>query len=431
MIIDTAKYSCPGGHEINEDSCLTLPESGIFIVADGLGGHTDGEKASMAAIDYFERSCRGNYTDEEIARLLEEANIEVLNNGDGGKTTVAAAFTENGRFIYANVGDSRVYYFRGGKIIAATKDHSVCQASVDMGMMRPEDIRGNEDRSRLLKVLGAEKVLNIKKRYQPIEVQNGDAFLICSDGFWEYVFETEMEMDLLKSDSAEVWLKYMLKRHILRAENKGDNYTAICGIIHLEEGEAPITPGVVRISGSAPDAPRKKSLLLPLIIATAAIAAAAACLVFFLAKGESSDSSDSTQSSYSTAEPSNISAIESSSSTSSEPTSSTSSESSSSTSSEPTSSTPPESSSSTVSEPTSSTSSESSSATVSEPSEPPTSDNTSEPTTSEAQSTSEISEPSTESETGEAPSEQSTAETPSVPETASETDDATESQESD
>ena len=64
------------------------------------------------------------------------------------------------------------------------------------------------------KVLGAEKVLNIKKRYQPIEVHNGDAFLICSDGFWEYVCETEMEADLLKSDSAEVWLKYMLKRHL-------------------------------------------------------------------------------------------------------------------------------------------------------------------------------------------------------------------------
>ena len=302
MIIDTAKYSCAGGHEINEDSCLSLPEKGIFIVADGLGGHTDGEKASMAAIDFFERSCRGDYTDEEITRLLEEANTEVLNNGDGGKTTVAAAFTENGRFIYANVGDSRVYYFRGGRIIAATKDHSVCQASVDMGMMRPEDIRGNEDRSRLLKVLGAEKVLNIKKRYQPIEVHNGDAFLICSDGFWEYVYETEMEADLLKSDNAEVWLKYMLKRHILRAENKGDNYTAICGIIHFEDGEVPVTSKAVSISNAASDVPRKKSLLLPLIIAGAVIIAAAAFLAFFLGRGGKGGISDSTQNPYSTSE---------------------------------------------------------------------------------------------------------------------------------
>lgn len=372
MIIDTAKYSCAAGHDINEDSCLSLPETGIFIVADGLGGHTDGEKASVAAIDYFERSCHGSYTDEEITRLLEEANTEVLNKGDGGKTTVAAAFTENGRFIYANVGDSRVYYFRGGKIIAVTKDHSVCQASVDMGMMRPEDIRGNEDRSRLLKVLGAEKALNIKKRYQPIEVQNGDAFLICSDGFWEYVYETEMEMDLLKSDSAEVWLKYMLKRHILRAENKGDNYTAICGIIHLEEGEAVKTSKAVRINGSEADVPRKKSLLLPLTIAGAAVVTAAACLVFFLGKGDG-DGSDSAQNSYSTSEPSSTAASD-----------------------------PSE-------------------------SETSTSENVSEPAISGVTDTHETNEPHSENETGGASSEQSTAETPSVSDTASETDSVTES----
>lgn len=284
MIIDSAKYSCAGGHEINEDSCLGLPERGIFIVADGLGGHTDGEKASIAAIDYFERSCRGNYTDEEITRLLEEANIEVLNKGDGGKTTVAAAFTENGKFIYANVGDSRVYYFRSGKIIAVTKDHSVCQASVDMGMMRPEDIRGSEDRSRLLKVLGAEKVLNIKKRYQPIEVQNGDAFLICSDGFWEYVYETEMEIDLHKSESAEQWLKYMLKRHILRAENKGDNYTAVCGIIRFEDGDNAPVP-ISDSASSGAEAAKNKNFPIFLIAAVAAVIAVIALCLVFLPRG--------------------------------------------------------------------------------------------------------------------------------------------------
>ena len=278
MIIDSAKYSCAAGHEINEDACLCLPEQGIFVVADGLGGHSEGERASTAAVDYFERSCHGGYTSEEITRLLEEANIEVLNKGDGGKTTVAAAFTEDAKFIYANVGDSRVYYFRGGKLIAMTKDHSVCQASVDMGMLRPEDIRGSEDRSRLLKVLGSEKVLNIKKRYQPIEIQSGDAFLVCSDGFWEYVYETEMEMDLLKSESAEKWLKYMLKRHLLRAENKGDNYTAICGIIYLEEQDKVKEPAVSERKRTKPQKLQKKSLLLPIVIAAVVIAAVAGVL---------------------------------------------------------------------------------------------------------------------------------------------------------
>lgn len=273
MIIDSAKYSCPAGHDVNEDSCFCSPERGIYIVADGLGGHSSGETASLAAIDYFEENCCGCYTDDEITNLLEGANTEVTNKGDGGKTTVAASFIEDGKFIYANVGDSRVYYFRKGKIIAVTKDHSVCQASVDMGMLRPEDIRGNEDRSRLLKVLGSEKVLNIKKHYAPIEIQDGDAFLICSDGFWEYVYETEMEVDLLKSASAEIWLKYMLKRHILRAENKGDNYTAICGIIHVDEGDT------VQNAAVMPAANRKIGAVPISIGAFAVIAAAAACII--------------------------------------------------------------------------------------------------------------------------------------------------------
>ena len=291
MIIDSAKYTCPGGHDINEDSYLCRGDRGIFIAADGLGGHSDGEKASMAAVDYFEENCRGGYTEERITELMEGANTEVLKNGDGGKTTVAAAFVENGRFIYANAGDSRVYYFHDGKIIAQTKDHSVCQASADMGLIRPEDIRGNEDRSRLLKVLGGEEKLNIKKHYPPIKIQNGDAFLVCTDGFWDYVYEAEMEADLLKSGSADVWLKYMLKRQILRAQNKGDNYTAICGIIHLEEGEAYEDIPEAAKPQSKPAAPyiaKRKLPILPIAIGVMAAAAAAAAICLFILLGKKS-----------------------------------------------------------------------------------------------------------------------------------------------
>lgn len=276
MNISSAKYSCTGGHEINEDSYMCSAEKGIFIVADGLGGHSGGEKASLAAIEYFKEHCCGNYTNECISDLLEGANKEVMGKGDGGKTTVAAAFVENGKFIYANVGDSRVYYFRDGKIIAQTKDHSVCQASVDMGMIRPEDIRGNEDRSRLLKVLGNDESLNIKKFYPPLKIMNGDAFLVCSDGFWEYVCEPEMEADLLKSDNSETWLKYMLKRHILRSENKGDNYTALCGIFYLdgnEEFDRTVPSG---------EALKKDLPLVPVVAAAAAVIALIAA--FFLIK---------------------------------------------------------------------------------------------------------------------------------------------------
>ena len=82
MIIDSAKYTNPGGHDINEDSYLCRGDKGIFIVADGLGGHSDGEKASMAAVDYFEENCQGGYTEERLTELMEGANTNVLKNGD-------------------------------------------------------------------------------------------------------------------------------------------------------------------------------------------------------------------------------------------------------------------------------------------------------------------------------------------------------------
>lgn len=291
MIINSAKYTCAAGHDVNEDSCLCAADKGIFIVADGLGGHADGEKASMTAVDYIEENSFGGYTTERIYELMESANKEVLQNGGGGKSTVAAAFIENGRLFYTNVGDSRVYIFRSGRIISQTKDHSVCQASVDMGMLSPDEIRGSEDRSRLLKVLGSEESLNIKKRYQPVTLQDKDAFLVCSDGFWEYVYENEMEADLLKSDSAELWLKYMLKRHILRAENKGDNYTAVCGIVHFDGTEQFSDIPDEKVSDPKTDltTPSKKIFPVITIAALTAVIAAAVFLYFAFIEKKSAD----------------------------------------------------------------------------------------------------------------------------------------------
>ncbi|MGN0643293.1 MAG: PP2C family protein-serine/threonine phosphatase [Huintestinicola sp.] len=268
MLIDLAKYTCPGGHDINEDSYLCSGDKGIFIVADGLGGHVDGEKASAEAVRSFEENCCGNYNEDVINDLIEKANTDVTNNGGGGKSTVAAAFIENGFFRYANVGDSRVYYFRKGQVFAVTKDHSVCQASVDMGLLKPEDIRNSEDRPRLLKVLGSAERVNLKKSYSPIKIEDGDAFLICSDGFWEYVYESEAEADLLKSDTAEKWLGHMLKRHLLRSENKGDNYTAICGIFRFDEKAA------------APSKTKKTVNVPPVVLILIAAALITAACVF-------------------------------------------------------------------------------------------------------------------------------------------------------
>lgn len=233
-MLDIISYTNNGGHEINEDSYYVGEDA--FVVCDGLGGHDQGEVASARAIECVKEYCTGSYTEDHIMELLNAANKSVLDLNSDARTTIAIAFIEDSVFKYANVGDSRVYLFRNGSIIAQSRDHSVCQAAIDMGTLRPEELRESEDRSSLLKVLGNDENLNIKKMYEPVELQDGDAFIVCSDGFWEYVYETEMEADLLKSGTAVQWTTYMLKRQLLRAHNEGDNYTLICGIYRADAG---------------------------------------------------------------------------------------------------------------------------------------------------------------------------------------------------
>lgn len=234
MNIDFHSYSGIGGRPVNEDSYYNAEN--CFIVSDGLGGHDNGELASEAAVNYIVSGFNGDISNDAVGALLKGADDAVRVSGNGGKATVAAIFSDGDKFRIANIGDSRVYYFRQGQIFFRTKDHSVCQASVDMGEMTDADVRSSADRSGLFKVLGDSEPLKLPKPYEVIYPQDGDAFLICSDGFWENVYEMEMEADFLKSPTAKEWLNHMLKRHLLRAKNEGDNFTAVCGIISAANG---------------------------------------------------------------------------------------------------------------------------------------------------------------------------------------------------
>lgn len=247
MNIDFYSYSGRGGRPVNEDSFIC--GENYFIVSDGLGGHDNGEIASSSAVNYIAENFSSDISAQSISQLLAETDEIVRQQGKGGKATVAALFSDGDKIRIANIGDSRVYYFRKGKIIFRTKDHSVCQASVYMGEMTDDDVRKSSDRSGLFKVLGDSEPLKLPKPYDEIYPKNGDAFLICSDGFWEHLYDMEIKADLLKSENAHDWLTHMLKRLLLRSENSGDNFTAICGIIHTNE----TVPTTLSVSDIVPE----------------------------------------------------------------------------------------------------------------------------------------------------------------------------------
>lgn len=235
----THAYSNAGGRSNNED-CL-MYAGGVWLVADGLGGHDCGEVASKTAADAVKSLVNGSSKQLDnnlMSEIIQTANMAVIDkqksdkNLESMRTTVVFAATDGSKLKYANVGDSRFYYFRQGKIECISEDHSVSYASVKLGDIAFEDIRNDPDRNKLVKVLGDKENLSVKIPDKEITVQPGDAFLLCSDGFWEYVHETEMETDLAKSLSPKEWVNYMAKRIILRTHNNGnDNFTAIAVMI--------------------------------------------------------------------------------------------------------------------------------------------------------------------------------------------------------
>ena len=230
-MIQIANYSETGGRPRNEDAVRQVLQGEdrlCLVVADGLGGHGGGEQASAAAAEVICEGWGGGADPEELEGLIREGHRKVLSlqtRQCAMKTTVAALTLEPGRAVMAHVGDSRIYYFRDGGLVFQTRDHSAAQIGVMLGEITPDQIRFHEDRSRVLRALGQDGELKVDLHEEELP-PGRHAFLLCSDGFWEYVLEQEMVDDLAVSGSPEEWLDKMRARLSARAPEDNDNNTA-------------------------------------------------------------------------------------------------------------------------------------------------------------------------------------------------------------
>lgn len=235
MLLTTATRSAAGGRQANQDFVDYAAADGFacWVVADGLGGHAGGEEASKAAVDAVLGAFRAapQAALDDLASYMDTAQEAVLRRqGETGedsmRTTLTILVAGQGHARWAHVGDSRLYHFRDGRVAAQTQDHSVPQALVAAGQITTEEIRSHPDRNRLLKALGKEGDAEptVSER---VRLQEGDAFLLCSDGFWELVPEAEMEAHLAATGDAESWLAAMEPDLLGRATGHYDNYTAL------------------------------------------------------------------------------------------------------------------------------------------------------------------------------------------------------------
>lgn len=234
MRISAAYYSAIGGRKQNEDAATILESGGtvLGLVADGLGGYAGGDIASTLAINTI-TSDLGNQPVSSAAlnQAIRHANDAIIESKrcKGMKSTIAAVWFDDTCGLAASVGDTRIYQIRNQSIIFQSRDHSVAQMEVMAGELNAEDIRGNSDRNRLIRALGAKD--DVKADIKSLDIKPRDALLLCSDGFWEYIWEPEMIESLCSSVSASGWLEKM--RYILNDRIKGnsDNHTAVAIIV--------------------------------------------------------------------------------------------------------------------------------------------------------------------------------------------------------
>jgi len=194
--------------ENNEDSFLELNVDNssekllLLVVADGMGGHLAGEVASKTVVnsieDYF-KSQDNNLKNAlgSLKNSIEVANQNVMQASKdkeelkGMGSTCTAMLILNNKTFLAHVGDSRAYLVRDKKITQLTKDHTLAEKMLDSGIISKEEAKSSPHRNMLIKAVGISDDIEVET-YDPFTANQGDVFLLCSDGLTEYIDEEEI-----------------------------------------------------------------------------------------------------------------------------------------------------------------------------------------------------------------------------------------------
>lgn len=207
--------------QINEDACLDRPEIGLWVVADGMGGHAAGDLASQAIVDAL-RSIEpseslGLMADGVKQRLLEvNQELQLESKNRGGEiigSTVVALLEHQGRCIYLWAGDSRIYLYRRGDIRQLSRDHSEVEELIAQGIVSHDQADSCPISNYITRAVGADNELELDAEI--IEPCTGDLFLLCSDGLNKEVADDEIARVLERfplQEAAERLLALSLER---------------------------------------------------------------------------------------------------------------------------------------------------------------------------------------------------------------------------
>lgn len=225
--------------ETNQDRWFADPEQGLFIVADGMGGHAAGGLAATAVVETLPRLLAqglGDSPDLSAPAVLERllASIRTLSEQlrrktegrpglDGMGSTLALALLLGRRALVAHLGDSRVYRFHAGVLQRVTRDHSVVQMLLEMGEIGPDDVANHPARGQITRYVGMQDEALPEAR--SLQLTGGDLLLLCSDGLTGMLPEPAITAILAEGRSLSDTCRSLIEA--ANAAGGTDNITAL------------------------------------------------------------------------------------------------------------------------------------------------------------------------------------------------------------
>ena len=238
--IAVATRSERGQRASNQDKVRACREGArwVAVLADGAGGHEGGAEASRRAVEVMEsvlHEVATEFDPPSLTRAVLSAHAYVQGARDDAHglermhSTVVVLWIDTAAecALWSHVGDSRLYHARQGTLTLLTSDDSVVQRMVDAGLITPQQAEVHPQKSQLIAALGMEDDVDPHTVARPVALREGDAFLLCSDGWWAALDERGIIDALSDAASPDEWLALMQRAIEERAALAQDNFSAI------------------------------------------------------------------------------------------------------------------------------------------------------------------------------------------------------------
>ncbi len=238
--ITVAARSETGGRDHNEDRVSVCRDGARWfaVLADGAGGHRGGAQASRCVVDEIETALHDAsrpFAPDSLTDAVLRAHDQVRLHQASGEgldrmhSTVVVLWvdTSSDHALWSHVGDSRLYRARRGAVSLLTSDDSVVQRMLDAGLLTARQAEAHPQKNQLIAALGIDDVIEPHTPGEPVGLEEGDAYLLCSDGWWGGLEASAIADALTNASSPDEWLATMQQHIEALGLPRQDNFSAI------------------------------------------------------------------------------------------------------------------------------------------------------------------------------------------------------------